>query len=203
MGFVALRLNRIESKLAVPVADITVFRESLDRCEKVLQSMIGQRLDSEDLRFEPLSPVDFVADVCQKWSVTGRAVKFNDGGGVRADWLLPKMLLSQTLVDMLSNAHQALASVSSLSPILVDVREAAGVLEISIVDEGPGFPAAIRPHLGQPFVTSKTQGTGLGLFNANNLCVALGGSVTIADREEGGTRVLLRMERGGDREGGR
>ncbi|HEY5288401.1 MAG TPA: ATP-binding protein [Caulobacteraceae bacterium] len=39
----------------------------------------------------------------------------------------------------------------------------AAPLEIKVIDNGPGVPAAIRDHLFEPFVTTKDHGTGLGL----------------------------------------
>jgi len=36
-------------------------------------------------------------------------------------------------------------------------------LEFSVIDNGPGVPEDLLPYLFDPFVTSKTNGTGLGL----------------------------------------
>jgi two-component system nitrogen regulation sensor histidine kinase GlnL len=36
-------------------------------------------------------------------------------------------------------------------------------LVVTIQDNGPGIPEDIRPHLFDPFVTTKAHGTGLGL----------------------------------------
>jgi two-component system nitrogen regulation sensor histidine kinase GlnL len=36
-------------------------------------------------------------------------------------------------------------------------------LEFSVIDNGPGVPEDMLPYLFDPFVTSKTNGTGLGL----------------------------------------
>ena len=36
-------------------------------------------------------------------------------------------------------------------------------LVISVQDNGPGIPEDLRPHLFDPFVTTKVTGTGLGL----------------------------------------
>ncbi len=193
LNTLGLRLNRVEQQMTSSSPDIRVMRESLERCEEVLQSMIGQRLESDDLRFELLHPVELIAEVTHEWSNGGREVRFEAGECEHIEWLLPRMLLTQSIVDLLDNAHHALTSISAPDPIDVKIDERSGFLEIAVEDVGPGVPAAVRPHLGQPFVTSKPEGSGLGLFNANNLCVALGGGLIIEDGPVGGARVVLRL----------
>ena len=64
------------------------------------------------------------------------------------------------------------------------------------MDSGPGIPASLRQHLGQPFVTTKSGGSGLGLYNATNLCVALGGRLEVGDSPDGGAVVSLFLRSG-------
>jgi two-component system nitrogen regulation sensor histidine kinase GlnL len=65
-------------------------------------------------------------------------------------------------------------------------------IEVRIQDNGPGVPAALREHLFQPFVTSKPNGTGLGLALVAKLAAAHGGLLDF-ESEPGRTvfRVLL------------
>lgn len=65
--------------------------------------------------------------------------------------------------------------------------------ELLLWDNGPGAPAAILPHLSEPFVTSKDVGvgTGLGLALAQSAMRHSGGSMSFANRAEGGFEVRL------------
>ena len=68
--------------------------------------------------------------------------------------------------------------------------------EVSVLDRGAGIPPEIRAKVFDPFFTSKTKGSGIGLAVARRFVEAAGGELELADREGGGTvaRVLLPRE---------
>ena len=50
---------------------------------------------------------------------------------------------------------------------------------IRIADDGPGIPAELAASVFEPFVTSKPQGTGLGLTIAREAAQSLGGHLAL------------------------
>ncbi|HEY5409311.1 MAG TPA: ATP-binding protein [Caulobacteraceae bacterium] len=76
-----------------------------------------------------------------------------------------------------------------------DGRNKAAPLEVRIQDNGPGVPARLREQLFEPFVSSKANGTGLGLALVAKLVAAHGGLVDF-ESEPGRTqfRVLLPVQ---------
>ncbi len=68
-------------------------------------------------------------------------------------------------------------------------------LEVRIQDNGPGVPPGLRDQLFEPFVSSKSNGTGLGLALVAKLVAAHGGLVDF-ESEPGRTqfRVLLPVQ---------
>jgi two-component system, NtrC family, nitrogen regulation sensor histidine kinase GlnL len=69
-------------------------------------------------------------------------------------------------------------------------------LEVCVHDEGPGVSEEIRPHIFDPFITSKTQGKGLGLALVAKIVRDHGGVVECVDRNRGTTfRILLPLQK--------
>ena len=65
-----------------------------------------------------------------------------------------------------------------------------------VTDRGPGLPPSVRERLFEPFVTTKAEGTGLGLYTSQQLARELGGDLAVDDVEDGGTRMVLSLPRG-------
>ena len=67
------------------------------------------------------------------------------------------------------------------------------MVRISVSDDGPGVPAALRDRIFNPFFTTKDSGTGLGLAIVHGIVESHGGRIEVADREGGGAvfRLLI------------
>ena len=78
--------------------------------------------------------------------------------------------LSQVMWNLLRNAVRY--APHKPGSVRIVLREFAGRVEISVVDDGPGVPPAIQGQLFEPFFTTESQGTGLGLYLARELCAA-------------------------------
>jgi signal transduction histidine kinase len=74
---------------------------------------------------------------------------------------------------------------------LVEVEQR---LYITIMDNGPGIPAAVRETLFDPFVTmGKPNGTGLGLTLARRIAEEHEGSVVLEESNQKGTIFTLSL----------
>ena len=114
------------------------------------------------------------------------------GSGDSATVRLDPESLKQVFLNLLLNAMEAMPDGGS---VRVSDRLTAGNVEIVIADQGPGIPAELLRRLGSPFVTTKAQGSGLGLFLARRLAQSAGGDLAIESGEGHGTACSIRLPR--------
>ena len=97
--------------------------------------------------------------------------------------------LDRILWNLVSNALRH----SSRNPNAVLIRVESpepGRVELHVTDDGPGVPENVRGQVFEPFFTTHTQGTGLGLFIARELCVANGAGLELLP-EAGGAHFVI------------
>jgi two-component system sensor histidine kinase PilS (NtrC family) len=77
--------------------------------------------------------------------------------------------------------------------ILLRVRPGPrqGTILLSVVDDGAGVAEALRGHLFEPFFTTASSGTGLGLYIAREICEANGATLEYVDRPVGAEFTLV------------
>jgi signal transduction histidine kinase len=66
-------------------------------------------------------------------------------------------------------------------------------VEIIFYDQGEGIPEDILGKIWDPFFTTKSKGTGLGLGIVENIIESHGGTVHIRNRSVSGARVTIRI----------
>lgn len=96
--------------------------------------------------------------------------------------------LEQVLVNLLQNAAQACTEGGSIA---LAITAANGSVRLSVTDNGPGVPPWLRDTLFQPFVTSKSEGIGLGLAIARDIMRQLGGDLAHEDTPTGARFVMV------------
>ncbi len=104
---------------------------------------------------------------------------------------LPDIRLRQVLLNLILNAQQAMGG--QAGTIVLTARTEAGILHISVCDEGSGFPAAMLGTNVQAFHSQRDGGTGLGLSMVQRFVRNLGGSLVLSNREPHGACVTLKL----------
>jgi signal transduction histidine kinase len=99
--------------------------------------------------------------------------------------------LRQSLSNLLRNAFEALSEKGNH----VEIHTALNgtFAEISISDDGPGIPTEIAPKIFEPFFSTKSGGTGLGLALTRQVIEGHGGSIRLKTAPEQGTVFLIQL----------
>ncbi|MGG1660165.1 ATP-binding protein [Brevibacillus sp. NRS-1366] len=97
--------------------------------------------------------------------------------------------LKQVFLNICKNAIEALPQGGE---IYVHVsRDSLSHVRVSIRDTGCGIDSVHIPRLGEPFYTTKENGTGLGLMISSRIVQDHGGSISIESQRQQGTTVSI------------
>ncbi|MFJ2547702.1 sensor histidine kinase [Pseudomonas sp. NPDC087612] len=117
-----------------------------------------------------------------------------------AAWVISQpVLLTQILNSLFANALEAMPTGGRLS-VVVQALEDGKQLQLALSDTGKGMTQQQERMVFKPFFTTKQGGLGVGLVLVKRIMERFGGSVSLASREEEGTRVCLifNIAAGGD-----
>ncbi len=151
------------------------------------------RLPSADLK--PLDLNNLITEVAHLYAPENANVPVT----LELDPLCPDILgdaqqLRQVVHNLLQNAQDATEAKAAGQPALAVVlktswNEANRRVRLSVVDSGGGFPDNILARAFEPYVTTKTKGTGLGLAVVKKIADEHGTRVDINNRLENGQMV--------------
>lgn len=102
---------------------------------------------------------------------------------------MPRDRLRQTLLNLVLNSVRAIGD--RRGRVAVGAHRNDGRLEITVEDDGPGFPDELLASGIRPFASRISGGTGLGLPMVRRLAADLGGEVDLSNLEPRGARVRL------------
>ncbi|MCW2285522.1 two-component system nitrogen regulation sensor histidine kinase NtrY [Rhodoblastus acidophilus] len=99
-----------------------------------------------------------------------------------------RRLVSQALTNVVKNATEGIAATEMedrLPRIVVSLRFEEGQAIIDVEDNGKGFPRENRARLLEPYMTTRKEGTGLGLPIVQKIFEDHGGGIELLDATSG------------------
>ncbi|HEV3174366.1 MAG TPA: PAS domain S-box protein [Stellaceae bacterium] len=101
--------------------------------------------------------------------------------------MINRIQIQQVVVNLVRNAVEAMAE-SERRELAVSTRAIGdGSIEIEIADSGPGLAPEVAAQLFKPFVSTKSQGMGVGLSICQSIVEAHGGRIWAEANPGGGT----------------
>ncbi|WP_444663211.1 sensor histidine kinase [Cellulomonas sp. CW35] len=151
----------------------------------------------------PLSTVDLDAVVAEavdraRTAATAKSVRLEVGGATGVHLFGNHDLLVTAVRNLVDNA---VAYSGEASHVGIGVREVGDLVEIAVVDQGIGIPAADQERVFERFYrvdaarSRETGGTGLGLSIVKHVAADHGGDVTVWSQPGRGSTFTIRLPR--------
>lgn len=136
----------------------------------------------------PLDAATLVAEACADWALTSRLPGGSEDPLVCRVPLQPLVVLFDTehlrrvLVNLLDNAlRHADPGPGSVRVSLQAANEQTA--ELAVLSRGPAIPPEVERHLFEPFFSTRSRGSGLGLYICRELCERYGARIDYRRRE--------------------
>jgi two-component system, NtrC family, sensor kinase len=102
--------------------------------------------------------------------------------------------MHQVLMNLLSNALDAVEPDQGVIRVIVDHDPNARVLEVEVIDNGHGIPPTMMNHMFELFHSTKgNRGTGLGLAVTKKIVDEHEGAISVTSKEGQGTTFTVRL----------
>lgn len=171
---------------------LEIIHGELHRLESIVENFL--RLTSPSgLDLEPVLIHKIVTHVCEllRPEAAAREIEIvthlDDG--------LPEVLadpvrLTQALLNLVINAMQA---VERKGRIVLSGAMVADRLNLSVTDTGPGIAPDKLASIFEPYFTTKPEGSGLGLWIAQQIATAHGGAIEASNAPGGGAAFQMTL----------
>jgi two-component system sensor histidine kinase RegB len=169
-------------------ADVMLLNQQIEQCKTTLKQLLTTAEESQSNQLEAQSVQLYLDNVLARWQLMRPLlqshIQYADSPAVNAVF---HPTIAQSILNLLNNAADASEKVD------IDISWNPEMATIRIRDFGAGIDAAKLKTLGQPFVTDKAEGLGLGLFLSQATLTRFGGSVSLHNAAEGGTITQISL----------
>jgi len=167
-------------------ADCRLLEKQAQACKLILTQLAARAQDTSP---EPLPLDAWLAALVERWQVLRPDAQIKLKPVLDRRDFTPPEGLEQAILNVLNNA-------ADVSPHAVEFEAATGneALLIDIADRGPGFSPEQKAQAGRVLFSGKPgRGWGMGLALTHATLERLGGTLTLAERDGGGTRVRITL----------
>lgn len=181
-----------------PVVDAEMLDEILHdilaedhRAAEVIRRLRAM-LKHGETRLQPLDTSELIADVLRLANaelVTRRVSAMTSIALDVPPILGDRVQVQQVLLNLILNASEAMASSPERILLLSASVMPNGNIWLSVRDSGPGIAASVVDRLFEPFVTTKSEGLGLGLSISRTIVASHGGRLWAENNTDGGATV--------------
>lgn len=173
--------------------DISILRQQVQRCKHSLNQLTNyynKEFDSADVKITLQEFVDSIKDYITNIHPSAN-IRFTINDSDRDFAIARDPNINHALINIIENGIKAAQSETRVSfRILNDPKN---VVEIAVQDDGPGVPDAVMEKMGEPFISTREDSMGLGIYLANATLQKAGGSIEMFNRKSGGAQTVIHL----------
>jgi len=102
-------------------------------------------------------------------------------------------LIEEMVLNLLTNAAGAMKTMEEGKEIVVTSSVEGDDIILTVSDSGPGIAPEIKDKIFDPYFTTKSDGTGIGLSISHRIVTDHGGSLTVSDSDLGGAEFRIEI----------
>jgi two-component system sensor histidine kinase PilS (NtrC family) len=161
-----------------------IIRDNAGRLDRMVKDVLElnrrDRVQAEPIRLTPFLGA-FLEEFVQNEQLdrAGFALEADGDGVVDFD----RVHLHQVLWNLVRNGWRHSRKLAG--SVRLRLLRQGNRLELHVIDDGPGVAKDLQSQLFEPFFTTYSAGTGLGLYIARELCGANGAALDYVDRATG------------------
>ncbi|WP_173066430.1 two-component system sensor histidine kinase NtrB [Sulfurimicrobium lacus] len=183
----ATQLLQEEEHDKTEVRLLQIIRDNTLRLDRIVQDVLQlnrrDRAQRETIQPEVFLRA-FIEQIClaEKIPARGISLEMESAQAICFD----RAHLHQVLWNLCVNAWRHSRQAEGSIRIYVSAAHLENVVQIDVIDDGPGVDKALVAQLFEPFFTTFSGGTGLGLYIAREICEANGASLDYIEVAPGG-----------------
>lgn len=166
---------------------LEIIRDNTFRLDRMVQDILQlNRKDRGQPEFISLANYlhTFRQEFCSAEQVPAECIEIDAHASLTT--LFDRYHLHQVLWNLCRNAWRHCQQKPGSLRLVVSPAHSENIIQLDVIDDGPGVPDAIQAQLFEPFFTTESTGTGLGLYIARQLAEANGATLDYIDVSPGG-----------------
>ncbi|MGA1112747.1 MAG: ActS/PrrB/RegB family redox-sensitive histidine kinase [Candidatus Pelagibacter sp.] len=175
--------------------DIELLSSQVERCNQILKKLSLNPIEEDEFIDRDISVRDYLNEIILSFKeISSKNFVFNYEQDSNSFEITKSIEIVYGLRNFIGNANKY-----SKDSIIINLRSDSEITEISIEDDGPGYPRDILPKIGEPYLKSsknnELSGLGLGIFIGKTLLEKNFASVKCGNsKTRSGAEVIIKWK---------